>query len=81
MTNISLKQLKRAVVVREKIERLQTQFAELLHNPGPVAARRGFSAGKYSNGRRRMPASARAKLSLIAKKRWKKAKAAGKSRL
>lgn len=76
MHTITVKQLHKAIRVRQRIETLERKLDEILGwevSPMPAQAKR--------KGRRRMPASARAKLAAIAKARWKAAKAKGKSRL
>jgi len=90
MTTLSLTQLRQAISLREKIDQLESELATLLGST-PVARRTRktlrFSAGDESNGKvgkkakRTMSAAGRAKIAAAARKRWKRAKAAGKMTL
>ena len=66
LANISLSELKRAIKLREQVNRLEHQLARLLNGDtatGPTAPRRK---------KRRMSAAARARISRAAKERWAK---------
>jgi hypothetical protein len=78
LSELSVKQLKQAIRLREKIEALQTKLDHILGSSGTTPAAKGKPGRKP---RRKMSAAAKAKISAAAKKRWAKAKAAGKSRL
>jgi hypothetical protein len=70
MTNLStipVKQLKRAIAIRERIDKLQSKLADVLGEAGeaPVAT---------TGGRRRMSAAARARISAAQKARWARQK-------
>lgn len=67
LSTISVKQLKRAVNLREKIESLQNELAAIL----------GESTGAASGGRRIMSAAARARISAAQKARWAKQRNGG----
>jgi ElaB/YqjD/DUF883 family membrane-anchored ribosome-binding protein len=67
--------LSKAAALQAQIERLQSELANLLGSSGaapPAAAKRG---------RRKMSAAVRKRMSQVARARWKKAKAAGKTTL
>src|SRR5258708_13235632 len=74
LSNISVQHLKRAVVIREKIQRFERELESLL----------GGSAAASTNGhggRRKMSAAARAKIAAAQKLRWAKyRKGSGKGR-
>ncbi len=61
LSNVSVKQLKRAIVIRQRMEKLEGRLAEIL----------GTSANGHA-GRRTMSAAARAKISAAQKLRWAK---------
>jgi hypothetical protein len=74
LSNISVQHLKRALVIREKIERLERDLESLLGGPGS-------SSTNGHGGRRRMSAAARAKIAAAQKLRWAKyRKGSGKGR-
>lgn len=91
LLNLTVEQLKRAVEIRQQIDALQNELNALLSGK-PI---RGFSkpaqpavkgmakpsALGSSKPRRTLSPEARAKLSAIAKARWRKAKAEGRTRL
>jgi hypothetical protein len=87
----STEQLKRALEIRAKIESLEQELDNLIggtrNGAGYSGPRRRMSGSVRTRvargqpGRRKMPAAAKAKLAAIARARWAKAKAAGKSRL
>lgn len=78
LSDLSVKQLKKAIKLREKMEALQTKLDQLLGSSENTPVAKGKPGRKP---KRRMSAAAKAKISAAAKLRWKKAKAAGKSRL
>jgi hypothetical protein len=89
MTNLTSVQLRQALSLREKIDKLESELATLL-DITPIARRAktpGSSAGDETNGKaakkakRTMSAAGRARIAAAARKRWKLAKAAGKSSL
>ena len=61
LSNVSVKQLKRAIVIRQRMEKLEGQLADVL----------GSSANGQT-GRRTMSPAARAKISAAQKLRWAK---------
>jgi len=67
LAQLSVKQLKRAVAIREKIETLERQLNKIpgAESPSAAAPRR----------RRRLSAAAKAKISAAAKARWAKFRA------
>jgi hypothetical protein len=73
--NLSAKQLRKAANLKDKIESLQNDLSRLLGKPEAVE--------KKSTRRKRKPmsAAAKAKIAAAARARWKRAKAAGKTRL
>jgi hypothetical protein len=92
----SAAQLKQALAIKEKLESLESELQALLgdhqgHSTGNGTAKRREMSAAGSNGatpaksgkktRRKMSAAAKAKLAAIARKRWRKAKAAGKTAL
>ena len=75
---ISAKELKRALEMREEIDRLRKEFDRILGiesfaKTGPIP--------KRPKRRRKMSAAARAKISAAARARWKKVKARGRKSL
>ena len=78
LSNLSVKQLKKAIKLREKMEVLQTKLDQLLGSSESLPAAKGKPGRKP---KRKMSAASRAKIAAAAKKRWAKVKAAGKSRL
>ena len=98
LSDLSVAQLQRAIVIKEKIEALETELTAVFigAEPGPVRGRRsGRPRGRRKSmgapepapatakpkAKRKVSAAVRKRLSEMAKARWKKAKAAGKSRL
>jgi hypothetical protein len=84
LRNLSLKQLHQIIKLRERISALERKLEKVLPGSASVANGTARGAGRKAGGRRRkrkMSAAHRAKLATAAKARWKKAKAAGKSRL
>jgi hypothetical protein len=78
LSNLSVKQLKKAIKLREKMEVLQMKLDHILGSSENLPAAKGKRVRKP---KRKMSAAAKAKISAAAKLRWKKVKAAGKSRL
>jgi hypothetical protein len=70
--NLSVAKLKRMAVLKTRIERLQSQLEALATSASPP------STGKAVRKRRKMSAAARRKISLAAKARWAKVRAAKK---
>ena len=70
LLNLSVAKLKRMAALKAQIERLQSRLAALA---GSTSA---MPAGKPGRKRRKMSAAARRKISLAAKARWAKVKAA-----
>lgn len=70
LLNLSVAKLKRMAALKSKIERLQSQLETLAANGAKGSAKR---AGRK---RRKMSAAARRKISLAAKARWAKVRAA-----
>jgi hypothetical protein len=68
LRNVMVDQLKRAIVIREKIDALHGELAEILGGEIPIP-----HAGK---GMRKMSAAARAKIGAAQRARWAKVKAA-----
>jgi hypothetical protein len=94
LSDLSVAQLQRAIVIKQKIESLEGELAAVFGGagPGPVMARRrGRPPGRRKSvpatepvppaAKRNVSAAVRKRLSQVAKARWKKAKAAGRSRL
>jgi hypothetical protein len=97
MTNVSAKDLRRAADIMEKVESLQSELNSILTGDGDgdgIEIKRrgrkpkaGGDVDKYKKAhgvekpRRKMSATAKAKISAAAKARWAKAKAAGKTTL
>jgi hypothetical protein len=87
MTNLTSNQLREALVLRQKIDDLETELSQLLGSAG--AARTGRSPGRPpkilgvvgKRPRRTMSAATKARIAAAARKRWKRAKAAGKRTL
>jgi hypothetical protein len=65
LSNISVRELKKAITLRERIEALERRLAAILGDATPAAA-----PGR--RGRRKMSASARAKIAAAQRKRWAK---------
>jgi len=69
LLNLSVAKLRRMAALKSKIERLQSQLEALAANGSRKPAKRGRK-------RRKMSAAARRKISLAAKARWAKVRAA-----
>jgi hypothetical protein len=74
LLNLSVAKLKRMAVLKAHIERLQSQLEALAANTSSSPGR------KTVRKRRKMSAAARRKISLAAKARWAKVRAAKKSK-
>jgi uncharacterized small protein (DUF1192 family) len=70
LLNLSVAKLKRMAVLKARIERLQSRLEALAASASPS------STGKVVRKRRKMSAAARRKISLAAKARWAKVRAA-----
>ena len=98
LSDLSVAQLKRAILVKKKIETLEAELAAVLggaqtkpvrgrrrsRSPNrrkSVAAPKPAPAAARRKAKRKVSVAARKRLSELAKARWKKVKAAGKSRL
>ncbi len=89
LSQVSVQQLKQVIALREKIEALEAQITEILggkvrRGPGrpPAAASSAAAAAPAGKKpRRKMSAAARKRIAAIAKARWAKAKAAGRTTL
>ena len=66
LSTISVRELKKAVTLRVRIEALERQLAGILGDATPVAA------GTGRRGRRKMSAAARAKIGAAQRLRWAK---------
>jgi len=94
-TKLSAKQLRQAASIKDEISRLEHKLARVVGNAteGWPAERipksrlnravevRTPSSRRIGRRRRKMSAAAKKRLSAIAKQRWKKARAAGKTAL
>ena len=69
LANISVQQLKRAVVLREHIEKLEHELAGILGESHTLAVSKNGAPG-----RRKMSAAARAKIAAAQRARWAKQK-------
>jgi len=74
LLSLSVAQLKRMAKLKAQIERLHSRLEALAANGSPSPGR------KPGRKRRKMSASARRKISLAAKARWAKVRAAKKSK-
>lgn len=87
LSNLNSKQLHQAAAIREKIDALERELARVLDLTAgaPVTgspARGGRTpAAPTPKIKRKFSKAARAKMAAAAKKRWAKAKAAGRNRL
>jgi hypothetical protein len=79
ITGLSSKDLSRAAALKERIEKLTRDLNRILGAEGSDTATRG--AGVARSGRRSMSPAARARIAAAMRKRWAKAKAAGKNAL
>ncbi|MGA3284534.1 MAG: hypothetical protein ABSD57_08755 [Verrucomicrobiota bacterium] len=74
LLNLSVAKLKRMATLKAQIERLQSRLEALAADTSPSPGR------KPGRKRRKMSAAARRKISLAAKARWAKVRAAKKSK-
>src|SRR2546421_356154 len=74
LLRLPAKRLKRVVEIKSEIERLEDQLENL------IAATTPWPVGKVIRAKRRVSAAARRKISLAAKNRWAKWKAAAKGK-
>jgi type II secretory pathway component PulF len=79
LDRLSVKSLKRAIILKTKLEALYQELQSVLNDGTPIE--NGVAVTKSGKPRRKMSAAARARMAAAAKARWKKAKAAGKYRL
>ena len=90
MTNLTLDQLRKALAVREELDALESELAQLL---GGASARQPARRAPWARvnrqttlvamkpAKRKMSAAGRARIAAAARKRWRLAKAAGKKTL
>jgi len=71
LTSLTVKQLKRAIILKEKIDSLNKELAGILGSSGATSPATG-------QPQRKMSAAGRAAISKAAKLRWAKWKAAAK---
>ncbi len=87
MTNLSVAQLRQALSLREKIDELESELTRLLGGasagPNGSASPRAPQQKQLAavKPKRTMSAAGRARMAAAARKRWRKAKAAGKTTL
>jgi len=79
LSEFSATQLRQAAALKERIEALERQLSHIGSSSG--TKRNLVSVKNTARTNRRMSDAARERLSMIAKARWKKAKAAGKKAL
>jgi len=82
---LSAQELRRAASIKERIDALENELAQLLGQESSrtnrlmsTHSRERITAGKT---RKKRSAAVRARLAAVARERWRKAKAAGKRRL
>ncbi len=73
LSDLSAAQLRRAASIKERIEKLHKELANILGTASPAS-----TAANGRTKKRRMSAAARALISAAQKKRWAKVKAAKK---
>jgi hypothetical protein len=73
LSRLSVAQLKRAVAIKQQMERLEKQLVGILGGPDTTPV------GQVTRRRRKMTAAGRAKIAAAAKERWAKVKAAKKA--
>jgi hypothetical protein len=87
LSNLTAKQLRQAATIREKIDALEKDLADILNltPEAPVAARKPGRPRKQAvasvqapKGKRRMSKAGRARIAAAAKARWATFRAAGK---
>jgi len=85
LLNLAPSQLRRAAELKEEIDQLTREFAELLGGNGPAAPGSKGQAGSVrtipDNGRGKMSAAGRARIAAAARARWAKVKAQGGTKL
>ncbi len=81
MLNLSAKQLRRAAALREQIDKMEGQLAAILGTPSESLATPAADRAARPRQRRRISKKARAAQAERMRKRWAKAKAAGKRSL
>lgn len=84
MTNINdvtVPQLRKVISIRKQIDALEAKLAKLTGKASGNSAKNPADAFDAPKKRRKMSAAGRAKMAAAARKRWRKAKAAGKNRL
>ncbi|MGC8988550.1 MAG: hypothetical protein ACP5MD_00340 [Verrucomicrobiia bacterium] len=89
LLNLTVQQLKRALEIREQIESLQAELDALLGSPAKAkplpakaATKRAVVAPAAAPKRTwKLSPAAKAKLAALARARWRKAKAEGKTHL
>ena len=79
--NLSSKQLRRAANLRERMDKLEKQMAAILTSASEGSAKAVAKPAGSPKRKGKMSKQARARQSLMMKKRWAKAKAAGKKSL
>ncbi len=75
LQDLSARELRKIANLKDKIEALQSELGKALAKAGGPVAKPGRKR------QRKMSAAGRARISAAAKARWKKVKAAGKTRL
>ena len=78
ITQLSAAQLRRAADIKTRIEHLQKELTGVL---GGVRVSSPNASAKPVRKKRKLNAAARKRISLAAKARWAKAKAAGRKKL
>lgn len=87
LLNLTVQQLKRALEIRQQIESLQSELDALLGSPAkalPSKAAPKLKAAAPAPAQKKtwkLSPAARAKLAALARARWRKAKAEGKTHL
>jgi hypothetical protein len=82
ISSLSVSQLKRAIAIKLRLQSLEEKLGRLLGGVSAPGTGRGRAKSTpRAKGRRRMSPKARAKMAATARKRWAKAKAAGKNSL
>ncbi|HOK77660.1 MAG TPA: hypothetical protein PLW35_08060 [Verrucomicrobiota bacterium] len=89
LLNLTVQQLKRALEIRQQIESLQSELDALLGSPAKAKALPAKAAPKLKAAAPapaqkktwKLSPAARAKLAALARARWRKAKAEGKTHL
>jgi len=71
-TNVTVRQLKRALAIKQRIDKLERELAAITNNAPPSLSARGTAPRR----RRRLSAAARAKIAAAARARWARFRAA-----